>query len=168
MDRRALAVLLPLLVAGCATSRPEAKPAPEPAVVAPRAEVADDDMAMMERMMELHLRMAADTAIRRRMMADTAFHAAMHAAMGEMGMQGQRPGAMDPAAHARMMEEMRARVQAMTPEQRRATIDRMMAAHRRLMADPDIHARMMADPEMRRMMEGMEGMHHGHPMPDDG
>lgn len=113
------------------------------------------------RMMQMHARMMQDSVIRRHMRADTATQSLTRDLMGgRMQMSGM--GRMDAAAQKRMMAQMRQRMQGMTPEQRQALTARMMAAHHRLMAAPEVRARMIADPEMKRMMGGMEmkGMHN--------
>jgi hypothetical protein len=61
---------------------------------------------------------------------------------------------------------MMERMQAMSPDERQAMMQRMMRMHEKTMSNPAMRERMMADPEMRRMMEGMkERMGEGGMMP---
>ena len=136
-------------------------------------------------LMALHARMMADPEVHAAMQADPEMQALMAEAMPQMdhagmsgmdhsqiegmghsGMGHEMP--MDAEAQAAMMAQMRERMGAMSPADRAAFMARMEAAHRRLLATPDVHMRMMADPEARRMMEampggmlGMGGMDHG-------
>lgn len=113
----------------------------------------------MDGMMGIHMRMMADTAIHRRMMADTTLHAVMQQMNGGKPMQ---MGPISTAMQKQMMQQMHARIQAMPAQERQALMVRMMQAHQRLMADPEVHRRMMADPEMSRMMmDGMQTQHGG-------
>lgn len=120
-------------------------------------------------MMQLHERMAADSLIHQRMMADPELRAAMAEMMGgamDVEAMHERMAAMPPeeraAMHEQMHEQMHERMMALPADERQARTDRMMEAHRRLMEDPAIRERMMADPEMRRMMQEM--MHGEHEM----
>ena len=136
-------------------------------------------------LMALHARMMADPEVHAAMRADPEMRALMaetmpqmdHAGMSGMdhtqmegmdhsGMGHEMP--MDAEAQAATMAQMRERMGAMFPADRAAFMARMEAAHRRLLAAPNVHMRMMADPEARRMMEampggmpGMGGMDHG-------
>lgn len=149
-----------LSVAGCTRAR-----APESRAPAPTTQT-DMPMAMqrmdMGQMMEMHSHMMGDSAIVRHMMGDSAMRAIMQEMRGDDmpmsagamgGMRGM--GGVDAAARKQMMESMQARMNAMTPEHRRAMMARMQDAHMRMMADPDVRTRMMKDPDMRRLMQQM-------------
>ena len=124
-------------------------------------------------LLSLHVRMMADPEVHAAMKADPEMQALMAEAMpamdhGAMDHSGMNHGGinhampMDADAQAAMVARMRERMQAMSPAEHADFMDRVEAAHRRLMADPAVHQRMMADPEMRRTMEAMPGgMGHG-------
>lgn len=122
----------------------------------------------MERMLEMHEHFMSDSLYRAHLMADTSMQASMHALMGsEVAAMHEQMAAMSHAERMAMMQQMHAHMieqaGAMSPGERAAFHARMMEAHERAMADPELHERMMADPEMREMMERMHEagmMHH--------
>jgi hypothetical protein len=103
----------------------------------------------MDGMMGTHMRMMADTAIHRRMMADTTLRAVMQQMNGGKPMQ---MGLMSTAMQKQTMQQMHARMQAMPAQERQALMARMMQAHQRLIADPEMS---------RMMMDGMQTQHGG-------
>ena len=156
-----------LSAAACAPAqRPETTP---DAARAPMAHGGAMDMeAMMPQMMHMHERMAADSVIHQRMMADTEMRAVMSEMMGhdmDPDAMHAHMASMTPderqAMRTRMHEQMMARMEAMPAAEREALMRRMMEAHHRVMEDPVVRQRMMADPEMHQMMQEMRPGGHG-------
>ncbi len=161
------------LAAGCVPAR-ERLPA-DTTQAAERGGRMDPMQAAMPQMMRMHERMMADSVLHRRMMADPEMPAMMREMMGgetDPAAMRARMAAMLPderqASMQRMHAAMTTRMEAMPPAERQAAMQRMMQMHQRMMADPAVRERMMADPEMRRMMDampdgmpGMDGMDHG-------
>lgn len=127
-------------------------------------------MDHMDVMMQMHERFMADSVLHEAVMRDTALTAAMHTMMREMmGREADmhemrsRIAAMTPAERRQMMtqmhERMKTRMKELSPADREAMMQRMMDVHRLMMANPELRERIQADPEMRRMMEQM--MDHG-------
>ena len=130
-------------------------------------------------LMHLHMLMMADSTIHAKMEADSELRASMMAMMPQMnhgadddemehdgdndadeGMD--HDGESDAEDHdSGMMAMMHEHMAAMPAAQRDALVARAMAAHHRVLADPDVHARAMANPELRRAMEAMVGEGHG-------
>ena len=115
------------------------------------------DMERMERVLEAHEHLMSDSLYHAHMMADTSLQAAMREMMSpEMAEMHAKMMAMSHAEHMAMMEEMHEDMMAhmeVAPENFHAYHERMVEAHRRALADPEVRARLMADPEMREWLE---------------